>query len=276
MLEKYYSIGEFAKITDIPMRTLHFYDRKGVLKPIKIDEQNNYRYYSPFQIVDAELIKTFKLLDVNLDEIIEIQSYSTNELLQFLTKQQEIIEEKEKKIKAAKENLISLKQQFEQQLNLTNFEEVYIKEEKEQTILKMKIGENQNIEESDYVLKNIVEYDKLKHSSSLLGGIFPLVSYSSFEEMKYEWIFLPVPKDMTFSDLPNNVELDVIPAGQYVTIAFAHEPTRYFEMFQKLIQYIEMDKLAVKSSLYEFFYPLNYKLNKALNYDIELKIKISK
>ena len=38
-------IREFAKLTGVSVRTLHFYDEIGLLKPSSVDEQNGYRFY---------------------------------------------------------------------------------------------------------------------------------------------------------------------------------------------------------------------------------------
>ena len=45
-------IGEFSKLTNISVRMLHHYDEIGLLKPIKIDAQNGYRFYSVSQVPD--------------------------------------------------------------------------------------------------------------------------------------------------------------------------------------------------------------------------------
>lgn len=36
-------IREFAKLVGVSVRTLHFYDEIGLLKPSSVDEQNGYR-----------------------------------------------------------------------------------------------------------------------------------------------------------------------------------------------------------------------------------------
>lgn len=38
-------IREFAKLTGVSVRTLHFYDEIGLLEPSSVDEQNGYRFY---------------------------------------------------------------------------------------------------------------------------------------------------------------------------------------------------------------------------------------
>ncbi|QIK57898.1 MerR family transcriptional regulator [Erysipelothrix sp. HDW6A] len=66
---KYYSISDFSKRSNLPIRTLHYYDKKGVLVPSRIDESNGYRYYTESQVITATTIINFKLAGFSLDEI---------------------------------------------------------------------------------------------------------------------------------------------------------------------------------------------------------------
>ena len=38
-------IKEFAELTGVSVRTLHYYDEIGLLKPSSVDKQNGYRFY---------------------------------------------------------------------------------------------------------------------------------------------------------------------------------------------------------------------------------------
>jgi DNA-binding transcriptional MerR regulator/effector-binding domain-containing protein len=60
--------GEFAKLASTTKRTIHFYDEKGVLKPVKINK-SNYRYYLESQILDYQRILLLSTLGVSLDEM---------------------------------------------------------------------------------------------------------------------------------------------------------------------------------------------------------------
>ncbi len=40
-----YKIGELSKLSQIPVKTLRFYDAEGILVPDEIDEFTGYRYY---------------------------------------------------------------------------------------------------------------------------------------------------------------------------------------------------------------------------------------
>lgn len=55
MKKEYLSIGDIAKITNVSVKSLRYYESLGVLIPIYTDPDTRYRYYSPSQIriVDA-------------------------------------------------------------------------------------------------------------------------------------------------------------------------------------------------------------------------------
>lgn len=64
-----YQIGKFSKITDIPVRTLRYYDEINLLKPEIVDKFTNYRYYTDNNIYQATNIKYLKNLGYSLEEI---------------------------------------------------------------------------------------------------------------------------------------------------------------------------------------------------------------
>lgn len=275
MLRKYLTIGEFSKITELPSRTLHFYDQKGVLKPAKVDPHTNYRYYSVHQILDANLINTFKFSGVPLNQMEEVQTYSLEELLQFLKKQEEVIEEKIRHINEVQKNLQIIKQNFTQQLVESKSEEVYIKTFEAQNLLKKKISESSEIEVWSQLLNNIVQSHQQFNKQTIFGGIFPFVSFHSYEEIKYDSIFIPIMTEIEEKYLPSNIERITLEAGAYAVITFAIDSENYIEMYNKLRHYVESNNLKATSPIYEYFYPLNFKMKNASRFDIELKVKIS-
>lgn len=42
-----FSIGEFSQISGLSLKTLRFYDEKGLLKPAQVDPSTGYRFYDP-------------------------------------------------------------------------------------------------------------------------------------------------------------------------------------------------------------------------------------
>lgn len=62
-------ISEFASLSGIPRKTLIAYDHMGLLSPIYVEEENQYRYYSYAQLDAADFIRTLRTLDVSLPAI---------------------------------------------------------------------------------------------------------------------------------------------------------------------------------------------------------------
>lgn len=83
-----YKIGEFSKITNLPVKTLRFYNDKGLLIPEEVDVYSNYRYYSDNNIQEAKFINSLKLAGFTLDEIRDSMNNLTDETL--LAKKQEL------------------------------------------------------------------------------------------------------------------------------------------------------------------------------------------
>lgn len=62
-------IGEFANLKNVTTETLRHYDRVGLLKPMEIDEETGYRYYSVFQSGKLATIIELKALGFSIEEM---------------------------------------------------------------------------------------------------------------------------------------------------------------------------------------------------------------
>ena len=62
-------IGLFAKISQVSVKTLHFYEKIGLLQPIKVDDFTGYRYYSIHQLPRLNRILALKELGLSLEQI---------------------------------------------------------------------------------------------------------------------------------------------------------------------------------------------------------------
>ena len=68
-MDKLIKIGEFSKINHVSIPTLRLYDELGILKPIYVDKDSNYRYYSINQNARLDMIQYMRELNMNLSEI---------------------------------------------------------------------------------------------------------------------------------------------------------------------------------------------------------------
>ena len=62
-------IGEFAKIFNVTIKTIRFYEEKELLNPCYIDKYSGYRYYDDENIKQMNQILYLKKLGFSLDEI---------------------------------------------------------------------------------------------------------------------------------------------------------------------------------------------------------------
>ena len=69
--ENLYRIGLFASMSHLTIKTLHFYQSKGLLLPVMVDEENGYRYYSSSQLLDVSRILSLKEAGFTIDQIKE-------------------------------------------------------------------------------------------------------------------------------------------------------------------------------------------------------------
>jgi DNA-binding transcriptional MerR regulator len=63
------TIGEFATLTHLSIRTLRRYHEAGLLEPAAVDPFTGYRYYDSAQIPPAQVIHRLRELDVPLAEV---------------------------------------------------------------------------------------------------------------------------------------------------------------------------------------------------------------
>ncbi len=77
-------INEFALYAGVSVRTLHYYDEIGLLKPATVDTATGYRYYDEYSVSRMQEILFYRELDFSLKSISEILSsrdYDKNKAL---------------------------------------------------------------------------------------------------------------------------------------------------------------------------------------------------
>ena len=89
------SVGEIAKCAGVSVRTIQYYDRIGLLKPVEINQQNGYRYYDENSIEQLKEILYYQELDCPLKEIPTlISSNGLNSSSRLLVQRKSLIEKK--------------------------------------------------------------------------------------------------------------------------------------------------------------------------------------
>lgn len=86
-----YTINKLAKLGGISVRTLHYYDEIGLLKPSYIGE-NGYRYYKEKELIRLQQILFFRELEFPLLQIKEMLNSPKFDPIQALEDQKKLIQ----------------------------------------------------------------------------------------------------------------------------------------------------------------------------------------
>ena len=106
------SIGEAAKLKNVSIKALRYYEKLGIFNPAYIDPQSGYRYYSPAQLFDLDVILTCGELGIPLKHILDYQTeQGTIDLRQLLIEGSELAEQK---IKRARQSLLQINTYLEE------------------------------------------------------------------------------------------------------------------------------------------------------------------
>lgn len=92
-------IGEFSRICQVSVKTLHHYGRIGLLVPAEVDHITGYRYYRTEQIDTMNYIQRLKRYGFSLEEIQSILAISDNrELADTLRRQKEKLKQEQQEM----------------------------------------------------------------------------------------------------------------------------------------------------------------------------------
>lgn len=92
-------IGEFSRICQVSVKTLHHYDKIGLLVPAEVDRLTGYRYYRTEQIDRMNYIQRLKRYGFSLEEIQELLAISDDKkLLSALRLQKEELKARQQEV----------------------------------------------------------------------------------------------------------------------------------------------------------------------------------
>lgn len=84
-------IKDFAKACGVSVRTLHYYDEIGLLKPSFVDEWTGYRYYDEDSLLRMQEIMFYRELDFSLKNISQIISSPYYDKEKALSQQKKLL-----------------------------------------------------------------------------------------------------------------------------------------------------------------------------------------
>lgn len=111
-MDTLYKIGEVAYMCDTTIKTIRYYEKTKLISPIKVDENNGYRYFNMETISFIQQIQKLKNLGFTLAEIKMFINMNVDDKFKFVV-------EKEQQFEKTKKNLFKLLSQTVRQINIT-------------------------------------------------------------------------------------------------------------------------------------------------------------
>jgi DNA-binding transcriptional MerR regulator len=91
------TVKQLAKAAGVTVRTLHYYDEIGLLKPSFVKE-NGYRYYEEKELLKLQQILFFRELEFPLDDIIRMVNTPEYSMLEALADHKKLLEMKRRRL----------------------------------------------------------------------------------------------------------------------------------------------------------------------------------
>ena len=103
-MDKRYRVTEFARLTRVTVRALHYYDQIGLLKPSG-RTASRYRYYTDKDLFRLQQIVTLKFLGLSLDQIGKALARPRKEIIRSMRLQAEAVEKEIERLRRASRTL---------------------------------------------------------------------------------------------------------------------------------------------------------------------------
>lgn len=242
-----FTIGEISKLFSINPKTLRYYDEINLFKPVFIDAETGYRYYSSDQFEQLNTINYLKVLEMPLKNIKEhLENRNINYIDELLKKQKEITKGKINKLLEV-EKKIDNRIAFLESLKNIELNKIIEKEISQRKVyyLKTHIKDNFDIE---------LSIKKLEKLENINNGIFigkvglsidtSNILSESFEN--YSGIFILVEDDEF-----ENKNMKTFEKSCYVTISFRGTHKEAPKYYKLLLNYINLNSYEIIGDSFE-------------------------
>lgn len=230
-----FTIGEMARLFDMNIRTLRYYDELGILKPEYVNQESKYRYYSTNQFERLNTIKYLRAMDVPLDKISKFfEEKEVDTILSIFVEQRERVVQKQEQLARIEKKISSRMEQIKAALS-GSFGTVILKQipQREIVLLEKKFT---SLEDFEPLIRNLSREYNLddaiflgKVGVSICQQDLFLRQFTSFSS-----IFIVIEKE---DDI--HPKGRVLQEGHYVTIQYqgTHEDSSAY--YNLLLDYLK-------------------------------------
>lgn len=247
-METYFSVGEISKLTNVPIQTLRYYDKMGLLKPAYINEENNYRYYSINQFIKIDLLKQCKVIGLSLKEIEELlrDEITADSMIKIIAEQRKVLDEKIKELEAVKSYINFLDYRIKESKEVEE-NEIFIKKNDERVVNRYNC-KMENVKEIELNLRRVLlEAEK---DNCMLNS--EIVFEASLEKLKTEGRVVYSAIMLYKHTKVSEVKDAILPKGKYLTMYYDDGYRNNLKYYKKMIDYIADNNIKAVGNFNEF------------------------
>jgi len=247
-----FSIGEMAKLYQINVQTLRYYDAIGLFSPALRSSQTGYRYYSVDQFEELNTIRYLRRLGVSIEEIQSIMKERNLEgILHVFQKQYRQVQTQIAELKRVEKNIKTRMEQITQAAqNGVNVDGIVEKElpSRRAAILKRPIQSGDSLEMPIRLLEKAANLQ----DSIFLGKIALSISKEELLHRNYNayHAILLLLEDTDESEMT----LSSLPGGLYLSLLYhgTHDKAEIY--YDKLLDYCEQKRYQILDDSVEITY----------------------
>lgn len=236
-----FTIGEIAKLFDINIRTLRYYDDINLLKPECIDSNSRYRYYSTKQFERLNTIRYLRALNIPLSKIIDFfKDREIETLISMLKEQQKEIVQKKLELELIERKIQTRITQIKDATS-TEFDRI-----EENWIPKRNIGIlKKNIKVGEDIEYPIAELGKRNQLNKgiFLGKVALSINKENLSANKFDEftsIIVIIENEDNSSENCNSIS-----EGNYLTLRFKGTHKEAKKYYIKMINYMKEKKYII-------------------------------
>lgn len=274
-----YQIGEFSYLCEVTIKTLRYYDKINLLKPVKIDNFTGYRYYDENQIPILQKIKDLQLAGFSLKEIKMLLNHEDQSKLNEQIKK--IESESSKKIEILQKIKKNMKNKDIELITSPNFVMVgiltTIKSRKDIPKVLQKVDKmvkKEHFENYDFCFEN---YEKGYQEDSIKCFIGRILPEHIFKNINH----LASYKLMTYK----NKKLKIFDHSKIKTVLHATVKDNILDTYKNMVEFANKNNIQIRGSFQEVYhedkvdiyveaYDLNKENEEEIRHRKELESKI--
>ncbi len=244
--KEFFSIGEIAKIFNMPVKTIRYYDEIGLLKPAYVDSGTNYRYYSVDQFVLIDIIRNSKQMGMPLKEIQQSVEgeLKVEDIANLIDRQLDYMSAKIDDLLKARNSMEEIRNLVLETLKVEH-NKVFITEEVRQPFLRYPFVSH-TIEEQEINFRRALSLGDGEKEVYAIFGV-STVAQSYFEK----GIFLhPDIRHYVRNESPG-IQYDELPAGKYACIVFDDNSFSKAKYYRMLAEYLNQNDIKPQGDFIE-------------------------